>query len=193
MRCVSSFVSRVGKKPIELPKEVRVSVKAHEVLVEGPRGSLRRRVDSSISVDVEAGQVRVRRSTDQRQQKALHGLYRTLLYNMVQGVNTGYTKRLEMTGVGYRAAVEGRVLVLTLGYSHPIHFALPAEVQVKAETTKGKGSGVSLSLESIDKELLGKVAAKIRSLRKVEPYQGKGIRYADEVVRRKAGKTAKKA
>lgn len=187
-------MSRVGKRPVVLPAGVVASLKGREVHVNGPKGQLSQWVAPSISVQIGDKEVLLTRSTGQKQHKALHGLYRTLVYNMVCGVSEGYLKRLEIVGVGYRAVVQGNVLVLTLGYSHLIHFMLPPEVSARAEAVKGKGSGgVSLFLESIDKELLGKVAAKIRSLRKVEPYQGKGIRYADEVVRRKAGKTAKKA
>lgn len=184
-------MSRIGNKPIKLPAKVEVSVSAgNEVVVKGPKGSLSEKVDRDITVEVKDGQVIVKRPTEQKRHKALHGLYRSLINNMVTGVSDGYKHELELVGVGYKATATGSVLELSLGYSHNIFVALPKEVSVKAVTDKGKNPIVTL--ESIDKQLIGQVAAKLRSLRKVEPYKGKGIRFVNEVVRRKAGKTAAK-
>lgn len=184
-------MSRIGNKPIKLPAKVEVSVAAgNEVVVKGPKGTLSQIVDRDIAVEVKDGNIVVKRPTEQKRHKALHGLYRALISNMVTGVSEGYKTELELVGVGYKANAQGSVLELSLGYSHNIFVALPKEVSVKAVTDKGKNPIVTL--ESIDKQLIGQVAAKIRSLRKVEPYKGKGIRFVDEVVRRKAGKTAAK-
>lgn len=184
-------MSRIGKNPITLPKGVTASVSAsNEVSVKGPKGELKRLIDRDITVEVKDGQLVVTRPTDQIRHRALHGLYRALLQNMVTGVNAGFTKTLELVGVGYKATNQGQLLDLSLGYSHNYIVELPKEVGVKTETLKGKNP--TIYLDSIDNELLGQVAAKIRSLRKPEPYQGKGVRYSDEVVRRKAGKTAGK-
>jgi large subunit ribosomal protein L6 len=184
-------MSRIGNKPIKLPAKVEVSVSAgNEVVVKGPKGSLSEKVDRDITVEVKDGQVTVIRPTEQKRHKSLHGLYRALISNMVVGVSDGYKAELELVGVGYKATAQGSVLELSLGYSHNIFVALPKEVSVKAVTDKGKNPIVTL--ESIDKQLIGQVAAKLRSLRKVEPYKGKGIRFVNEVVRRKAGKTAAK-
>jgi len=181
-------MSRIGKKPIRIPENVELSVSAgNEVLVKGPKGSLTQVVDRDIKVHVKDGETLVERPTEQKRHKAMHGLYRSLINNMVVGVSEGYKKELELVGIGYKAACAGNVLELSLGYSHSIFFAVPNEITVNAVTKKGKNPTVTL--ESIDKQLLGQVAAKIRSLRKVEPYKGKGIRYAGEQVRRKAGKT----
>lgn len=184
-------MSRIGKNPISLPSGVTVSVSsANEVTVKGPKGELKRVVDRDIKIEQKDGQLQVVRPTDQIRHRALHGLYRALIQNMVTGVSQGFTKTLELVGVGYKVSNQGQLLDLSLGYSHNFIVELPKEVGVKTETVKGKNP--TIYLDSIDNELLGQVASKIRSLRKPEPYQGKGVRYSDEVVRRKAGKTAGK-
>jgi large subunit ribosomal protein L6 len=184
-------MSRIGKKPIDLPAGVTVDVTAHNVVtVKGPKGTLVRDVNPDIAVKVEGNQIVLDRPTDSKRHKSLHGLYRSLINNMVIGVSEGYKKELELVGVGYKASNQGQVLELSLGYSHNIFFALPDSIALKTETPKGKNPLVTL--EGIDKELVGQVAAKIKSLRKVEPYKGKGVRFVGEIVRRKAGKTASK-
>ncbi len=184
-------MSRIGKKPITLPSQVEVSVSSrNEVVVKGPKGTLTQAVDPDIKVSVEGNSLLIERPTEQKRHKSLHGLYRSLINNMIVGVNQGYKTELELVGVGYKATANGQVLELSLGYSHNIFLALPKEVSVSAVTDKGKNPIVTL--EGIDKQLVGQVAAKIRSLRKVEPYKGKGVRFVNEVVRRKAGKTAAK-
>ncbi len=184
-------MSRIGNKSIEIPAKVEISVSSsNEVIVKGPKGSLKQIVDRDIKVSVNNGQILVERPTEQKRHKALHGLYRSLISNMVKGVNEGYKAELELVGVGFKATVTGSILELSLGYSHSIFMSLPSEIAGKAITEKGKNPIVTL--ESIDKQLIGQVAAKIKSLRKVEPYKGKGIRFVGEVVRRKAGKTAAK-
>ncbi|MCH7402416.1 50S ribosomal protein L6 [Belliella kenyensis] len=184
-------MSRIGKKPINLPAGVTVDVSAHNtVTVKGPKGTLTQDVNPDITVAVEDNQIVVARPTESKRHKSLHGLYRSLLNNMVIGVSEGYKKDLELVGVGYKASNQGQVLELSLGYSHSIFFALPDSIALKTETPKGKNPIVSL--EGIDKELIGQIAAKIKSLRKVEPYKGKGVRFVGEIVRRKAGKTAGK-
>ena len=184
-------MSRIGTKIIELPAGVSVSVgKDNVVSVKGPKGTLEQAVDSAISVEVDGNVVTVKRPTEQKTHKALHGLYRSLVNNMVIGVSEGYKKELEIVGVGYKASATGNLLELNLGYSHNIFISIPSEVKVSALTEKGQNPKVIL--EGIDKELLGSVAAKIRSLRKIEPYKGKGIRFVGEQIRRKAGKSASK-
>ena len=184
-------MSRIGKMPISLPAGVQVSVdKDNAVTVKGPKGSLTTQVDRDINVATEDGTLTVTRPTEQKRHKAMHGLYRSLINNMVVGVSEGFEKKLELVGVGYKAALAGTTLELSLGYSHNIYLALPKEVTATAVTEKGKNPIVTLN--SIDNQLLGQVAAKIRSLRKVEPYKGKGVRFVGEVIRRKAGKTASK-
>lgn len=163
---------------------------SNEITVKGPKGELKRIIDRDITVEVKDDHVQVNRPTEQIRHKALHGLYRALIQNMVTGVSDGFTKKLELVGVGYKATNQGQLLDLSLGYSHNFIVELPKEIGVKTETLKGKNP--TIYLDSIDNELLGQVAAKIRSLRKPEPYQGKGVRYSDEIVRRKAGKTAGK-
>ena len=184
-------MSRIGKLPISLPADVNVTIaQDNTVTVKGPKGTLVTPVDRDIILNQEEGSLVVARPTEQKRHKAMHGLYRSLINNMIVGVSTGYKESLELVGVGYKATVTNNTLELSLGYSHNIYLALPAEVKASAVTEKGKAPVISL--ESNDKQLLGQVAAKIRSLRKVEPYKGKGIRFVGEVVRRKAGKTASK-
>lgn len=184
-------MSRIGKKPIVISANVDVTVDSKNlVTVKGPKGVLTQAVDSDITVTIVDGQVVLERPTEQKRHKAMHGLYRSLLNNLILGVSEGYTAKLELVGVGYKATTNGQVLELSLGYSHGIFMVLPVEVSVKAETEKGKNPIVTLS--AIDKQLLGQVAAKIRELRKVEPYKGKGVRFVGEEIRRKAGKTSAK-
>ncbi len=184
-------MSRIGKEPIPLTNGVSVEVtKGNLVTVKGPKGQLTQQLDADITIEQEDGKVIVKRPTDQKRHKALHGLYRSLIANMVEGVSNGYKKELELVGVGYRANSTGNLLELTLGYSHPIYFYVPAEI--KLTTLMEKGSSPAVILEGIDKQLIGQVAAKIRGFRKPEPYKGKGVRYKGEEIRRKAGKTAAK-
>jgi len=184
-------MSRIGKAPIELPKGVEITVdKSNVVKVKGPKGDLYQRVDADLSVGIEDGVLTVSRPTDQKRHRSAHGLYRSLIANMVQGVSEGFVRELELYGVGYRASNTGNLLELALGYSHPIMFYVPDEV--KLTTVAEKGQPPTIKLEGTDFQLLGQVAAKIRSFRKPEPYKGKGIRYKNEVIRRKAGKTAGK-
>jgi len=183
-------MSRIGKAPINIPSGVEITVEGGEVKVNGPKGQLSQNIGSEITATIEQGILTVQRPTEQKRHKALHGLYRSLIHNMVTGVTEGYNCKLELVGVGYKAAVQGNILELNLGYSHNIFLAIPSEIKVSAETAKGKNP--IISLDSNDKQLLGQVAAKIRSLRKIEPYKGKGIRFVGEEIRRKAGKTAAK-
>ena len=182
-------MSRIGKAPISLPKGVEINVsKGNLVSVKGPKGELSQQIDPDLSVEIENGELTVKRPTDSKRHRSIHGLYRSLINNMVEGVTNGYTKELELVGVGYRASNTGQLLELTLGYSHPVVFMLPEEVKVETKSDKGKPPLVILN--SIDKQLIGQVAAKIRAFRKPEPYKGKGIRFKGEQIRRKAGKTA---
>lgn len=184
-------MSRIGKAPIAIPSGVTINVSEDNlVTVKGPKGQLQQNVDSEISVSQEDGSLLVTRPSDQKRHKALHGLYRSLINNMVVGVTEGYKLEQELVGVGYRATNQGNTLDLVLGYSHHIVFALPLEIKVS--TTAEKGKNPTIILESIDKQLLGQVAAKIRSLRTPEPYKGKGIKFVGEQLRRKAGKSASK-
>ncbi len=184
-------MSRIGKSPITLPAKVSVTIdKDNVVTVKGPKGELKQAVDKDIIVKLEDGVLTVERPTEQKRHKALHGLYRSLLSNMVQGVNEGFKMSLEVVGVGYKAVVNGNILEMSLGYSHPIYFGLPPEINASAVTEKGKSP--IITLESIDKQLIGHIAAKIKALRKVEPYKGKGIKFVGEAIRRKAGKSASK-
>lgn len=183
-------MSRVGKKPISLPSGVTVEVKNNTVTVKGPKGTLTQPIDPDMTVAVQDGSVVVERPTEQKRHKALHGLSRALINNMVVGVTEGYKKELELVGVGYKASNQGNVLELALGYSHNIFVAVPEEIKVTTDSPKGKAPTVTL--EGIDKQLVGQVAAKVKSLRQVEPYKGKGVRFKGEQVRRKAGKTAAK-
>lgn len=184
-------MSRIGKIPIKLPDNVTATISSEGVVhVNGPKGTLSQRIDPAITVKVEKGVVVLERKSNQKTHKALHGLYRSLLQNMLIGVSEGYKKTLELVGVGYKASVQDNVLELSLGYSHGIFFAVPTEIAVNAETVKGRNPLVHL--ESIDKQLVGQVAAKLRTLRKVEPYKGKGIRFLGEQIRRKVGKSTAK-
>src|ERR1700741_3143391 len=183
-------MSRIGKLPIAIPAGVDVNVAGTTVTVKGKLGTLTEAIDADITVKVEDGKVLVTRPTDQKRHRALHGLYRSLIANMVKGVSEGYKTEQELVGVGYRANMKGQLLELSLGYSHNIILELPAEI--KATTTAEKGANPKIIMECADKQLLGMVAAKIRSLRKPEPYKGKGIKFADEILRRKAGKAAGK-
>lgn len=184
-------MSRIGKAPITVPSGVTVTVGNDNVVtVKGPKGELRQPIDRDIKVEVKDGTITVTRPTDQIRHRALHGLSRALVSNLVKGVTEGYTKKLELIGVGFKAANTGNLLDLALGYSHNILFDVPKELKVATEQLKGQNP--TITLEGIDRQLIGQVAAKIRSLRKPEPYKGKGVRYAGEVVRKKAGKAAGK-
>ncbi|OEJ99587.1 50S ribosomal protein L6 [Roseivirga misakiensis] len=184
-------MSRIGNQPINLPEGVSLDITAENVVtVKGPKGELSREINPEIKLTVNEGVLSVERPTEQKRHKALHGLYRSLINNMVIGVHEGFKKELELVGVGYKAAVSNNILELNLGYSHNIYVAVPEEVKTEAKMEKGKNPLVTL--HSADKELIGQVAAKIRSLRKIEPYKGKGVRFVGEQIRRKAGKTAAK-
>ncbi len=184
-------MSRIGKLPVELPKGVEITVNGENLItVKGPLGQLQQQVDKSITLKQEGNIVTFERASDEKQHRANHGLYRALIANMVTGVSTGFETKQELVGVGYRAQANGQVLELSLGYSHNIIFEIPSEVKVETITEKGKNP--MIILKSIDKQLIGQVAAKIRSFRKPEPYKGKGIRFEGEVIRRKAGKAAAK-
>ncbi|MBD5237952.1 MAG: 50S ribosomal protein L6 [Bacteroidales bacterium] len=181
-------MSRIGKAPIALPAGVTVTVKDNVVTVKGPKGELSQAINPDIDVKVEDNHVVLSRPTDDRDHRAQHGLYRALIHNMVVGVSEGYKKEMELVGVGYRATSTGQVLELALGFSHAIFIKLPKEIKVEAKTERNKNP--LIILESYDKQLLGQVCAKIRSLRKPEPYKGKGIKFVGEVIRRKSGKSA---
>lgn len=182
-------MSRIGKLPIAIPAGVTVTVDQNNlVTVKGAKGELTQQVAPAITVTVENGHVTLTRANDEKENRSLHGLYRALIHNMVVGVSQGYKKEMELVGVGYRAQSSGQVLELSLGYSHSIVIKLPAEVKVEAKTERNKNP--MITFESHDKQLLGQVCAKVRSLRKPEPYKGKGIRFVGEVVRRKSGKSA---
>ncbi len=184
-------MSRIGKKPVEIPSGVTVTVgKDNVVAVKGPKGELKQDIDRDITIDVKDNQIVLGRPTNQIRHRALHGLYRALLANLIKGVTEGYERQLELIGVGFKAANTGNVLDLALGYSHNIIFEVPKELKVA--TAQEKGQNPIITLQGIDKQLIGQVAAKLRSLRKPEPYKGKGVRYVGEVVRKKAGKAAGK-
>ena len=184
-------MSRIGKQPVVTPSGVTITVgKDNVISVKGPKGELKQAIDRDITVEVKDGQVTFARPTDQIRHRALHGLYRSLVSNMVKGVTDGYERKLELIGVGFKAANQGNVLDLALGYSHNIIFEIPKELKVA--TAQEKGQNPTITLEGIDRQLIGQVAAKIRGLRKPEPYKGKGVRYVGEVVRKKAGKAAGK-
>ena len=182
-------MSRIGKLPIELPAKVEVTVASdNTVTVKGPKGSLSQKIDPDITVQIYNGTLTVTRPTEQKRHKALHGLYRALINNMVVGVSQGYLREMDIIGVGYRVENQGNLVTFTLGYSHPVIFYIPDEIKVT--TGMEKGAPPYIKLEGIDKELLGQVCAKIRGFRKPEPYKGKGIMFKGEQIRRKAGKTA---
>lgn len=182
-------MSRIGNWPISIPKGVEINIsKENEVSVKGPLGELKQQVDASIEIKKEEDTVVLSRSSEAKQVKSMHGLYRALLANMVQGVSEGFEIELELVGVGFRASNNDQILELALGFSHLVYIELPKEIQVDAKTERGKNPYIKL--KSADKQLVGQVAAKIRSLRKPEPFKGKGIRYKGEYIRRKAGKSA---
>jgi large subunit ribosomal protein L6 len=184
-------MSRIGKQPVTLPKGVTLTVGGdNTITVKGPKGELKEAIDRDITVTVNEAEVTFTRPTDQIRHRALHGLYRALVANMVKGVTDGYTRKLELVGVGFKASNQGNLLDLSLGYSHNIIFEVPKEIKVATATEKGQNP--MITLEGIDKQLIGQVAAKLRSLRKPEPYKGKGVKYVGEVIRRKAGKAAGK-
>jgi large subunit ribosomal protein L6 len=184
-------MSRIGKAPISIPAKTEVSVSENNtVTVKGPKGTLTQKVDRDIKVSNENGQIIISRPTEQKRHKALHGLYRALINNMVVGVSEGFKRELDVVGVGFRASNTGQLLELSVGYSHPVYVLLPDEVKLTTETVKGQAP--KIILESTDRQLIGQVAAKIRSIRKPEPYKGKGIKYTGEILRKKAGKSAGK-
>ncbi len=184
-------MSRIGKQPVTVPANVTVTVgKDNQLSIKGPKGELKQLIDRDITVEVKDGAILITRPTDQIRHRSLHGLYRSLISNMVKGVTEGFKKNLELVGVGFKAANQGNTLDLSLGYSHNIIFDVPKELKVTTLTEKGQNP--KISIEGTDKQLLGQVAAKLRGLRKPEPYKGKGVRYSDEVVRKKAGKAAGK-
>lgn len=183
-------MSRIGNNPITVPETVNVSLQGSEIIVKGKLGELSQTIDSSISVSVNENIISLTRKSDNKDVRSKHGLYRALISNMIEGVTNGHTKKLELRGVGYRASTQGKKLDISVGYSHNIIFDIPEEVKVTAETEKGKAPIVTIS--GHDKQLVGAIAARIRAERKPEPYKGKGIRYVDEYVRKKAGKTAAK-
>lgn len=181
-------MSRIGKAPVLIAKGVEVKVNGSEVTVKGPKGELKQNLNPAITVKVEEGQVVLARENDEKQNRALHGLYRSLINNMVIGVSQGFKIEQELVGVGYRANANGQQLELSLGFSHNVIFELPKEIKVT--TSQEKGAPPKVTMECFDKQLIGMVAAKLRSLRKPEPYKGKGIRFVGEQIRRKAGKSA---
>lgn len=185
-------MSRIGLQPVKLEEGVSYTFTkdSGEIKVKGPKGELSQIIDPDFTIEEKDGHILVKRPTEQKRHKALHGLYRSLIFNMVEGVTKGYKKRLELVGVGYKAAEQNNVLELSLGYSHSIFLAVPQEIKISAETVKGQNPAVIV--EGFDKQLVGQVAAKIKSLRPVEPYKGKGIRFTGESIRRKAGKQASK-
>lgn len=177
-------MSRIGRKPVHIPKGVKVEVKNSAVKVTGAKGELSALIHPNVTVEVKGEEVVVSRRSDLKENRALHGLFRALIANMITGVTTGFSRKLELVGVGYRAELKGKVLQLALGYSHPIAFRAPDSIKIEAPTQ------TNITVSGIDKQLVGLVAAKIRSLRPPEPYKGKGIKYEGEYIRRKAGKTA---
>ncbi len=180
-------MSRIGFKPIEIPSNVTVELKDNILTVKGPKGELTQEI-KDVELDIQDNVIHVKRLSESKHHRSMHGLFRSLIYNMVKGVSEGWTKELELVGVGYRASNQGQILDLSLGFSHNILFEIPPEVKV--ETVSEKGKNPIIKLTSHDKQLVGQIASKIRSLRKPEPYKGKGVRYVGEEIRRKAGKTA---
>lgn len=182
-------MSRIGKSPIHIPAGVSVTIKDDLVTVKGPKGELTQQINPDIKIEIKDGVLSLTRPSDEKNHRSLHGLYRSLINNMIIGVSEGFVKKMELVGVGFRATSNGQILELSLGYSHAIQMQLPKEIKVEAVTDRK--SNPIITLESYDKQLLGQVCAKIRSLRKPEPYKGKGVRFIGEEVRRKAGKSAK--
>jgi large subunit ribosomal protein L6 len=183
-------MSRIGNNPVSIPSGVEIKMESDVVSVKGPKGELTQKIESGIGISIEDGTVSISRESDAKQLKAYHGLYRSLISNMITGVTEGYKTQQELVGVGYKAEVKGQILEMNLGFSHNIYVQVPVEIKVSAETLKGKNPVVTM--ESHDKQLIGQVAAKIRSMRKPEPFKGKGIRFVGEEIRRKAGKSAAK-
>ena len=183
-------MSRIGNAPVTVTDGVEIKIEANSITVKGPKGELTQDIDPSVTIKQDGNTLSLERSSDHKDTRAKHGLYRALIANMIDGVSKGWSKKLEFHGVGYRAVANGQKLEMVIGYSHPVVIELPTEIKLTADTQKGKAPIVTL--ESHDKQLLGQAAAKIRSLRKPEPYKGKGIRYSDEFIRRKAGKSAAK-
>jgi large subunit ribosomal protein L6 len=181
-------MSRIGKLPISVPAGVTVNIKDDVITVKGPKGELSQYINPLINVVLENDQITLNRKSDEKQERAFHGLYRSLVNNMVVGVSEGYKKELELVGVGYRASNNGNTIELSLGYTHPIFIQLPPEIKVETKSERNKNP--LILLESCDKQLLGQVCSKIRSFRKPEPYKGKGIKFVGEVIRRKSGKSA---
>lgn len=179
-------MSRIGKAPVTIPAGVDIKVEGNVVTVKGPKGQLTREISKDMTVTIENGALRVTRPSDERTHKALHGLTRTLIANMIEGVTKGYSRSLELVGTGYRAAKAGSKLTLQVGFSHPVEFEAPAGIEFAVTGTN------AVTVNGIDKEVVGQVAANIRAVRPPEPYLGKGIKYAGEVIRRKEGKTGKK-
>lgn len=178
-------MSRIGKMPIEIPKDVKVDINDELISIKGPKGELKRTINPKVRLNIENDQILVKVDDDSKDTKSCHGLFRALVANMVKGVTQGFERMLEIVGVGYRAEVSGRTATFHLGYSHPVVFELPEGIEANIDKSK-------ITLTGIDKELLGRTAAKIRSFRKPEPYKGKGIKYADEFIKRKAGKSGAK-
>ena len=181
-------MSRVGLNPVSIPEGVTVSVKGSNINIQGPKGELNQKFDPDFKIKIEENTLTISRPSEQKRHKSLHGLYRALIFNAVHGVSEGYELNLELVGVGYKASNQGNLLNLTLGYSHNIYFQVPEEIKVSTETVKGKPPVINLN--GIDKQLIGQIAAKLKSLRPVEPYKGKGVKFVGEYVRRKVGKTA---
>lgn len=179
-------MSRIGKLPIEIPAQVKITNSEKKIVVEGPKGKMEMDIDSNILVKNEGNKLLINRKSDEKNVRAAHGLYRVLIQNMVKGVSIGFEKKLEISGTGFKANVEGQNLVLNLGYSHIIKYPIPKDIKIVVE------ENVKINISGIDKHLVGFVASEIRKLRKPEPYKGKGIKYSNEKVRRKAGKAAKK-
>ncbi|MBM4157783.1 MAG: 50S ribosomal protein L6 [Ignavibacteria bacterium] len=179
-------MSRIGKKPVEIPKEVKINIKGKHIDVTGPKGTLSMEITGDIAIEYNKDEVIFTRNNDFKRNKALHGLYRAMLNNLINGVMQGYSKKLELVGIGYKAELRGKFLFLQLGYSHPIVFQYPEEVKLEVPAPN------SIIISGIDKQLVGQIAAKIRSFREPEPYKGKGIKYEGEKIKRKAGKTAAK-
>lgn len=183
-------MSRIGKAPISIPAGVTITNDSGNITAKGPKGEVSQNIGTDITIDMTDGVLTVNRPSDSKQHKALHGLYRALIQNMVVGVSHGHTVKQELVGIGYKVSNQGNLVDFTLGYSHRIMLEIPKEIKVKTETLKGQNP--SITMECADKQLLGQIAAKIRSFQKPEPYKGKGIKFAGEVLRKKAGKTAAK-